>query len=105
MSEVLGKFSCDHILEGDSCGLVVTLVEQNAALRKENDTLTRRIDELCMEVERLRNQHTAKARRIVVSNHDTDCATGHSECSECHGTVNPCARFCEHCGALFKEGE
>lgn len=34
MSEVLSKFSCDHIPEGDSCGLVVTLVEQNAKLRK-----------------------------------------------------------------------
>ena len=34
MSEVLSKFSCDHISEGDSCGLVVTLVEQNAKLRE-----------------------------------------------------------------------
>lgn len=34
MSEVLSKFSCDHIPEGDSCGLVVTLVEQNAKLRE-----------------------------------------------------------------------
>ena len=34
MSEVLSNFSCDHIPEGDSCGLVVTLVEQNAKLRE-----------------------------------------------------------------------
>lgn len=34
MSEVLSKFSCDHIPEGDSCGLVVTLIEQNAKLRE-----------------------------------------------------------------------
>lgn len=33
MGEVLSKFSCDHIPEGDSCCLVVTLVEQNAKLR------------------------------------------------------------------------
>lgn len=33
MSEVLSNFTCDHIPEGDSCGLVVTLVEQNAKLR------------------------------------------------------------------------
>lgn len=72
-------------------------------LRKERDTLCRRIDELCMENEQLRNQHTAKAKRNVVSNHDTDCATGHSECSACGGTVNPYALFCEHCGAEFKE--
>lgn len=76
---------------------------ENAGLCKENDALCRRIDELCMENEQLRNQHTAKARRIVVSNHDTDCATGHSECSACGGTVNPFARYCEHCGAEFKE--
>lgn len=77
------------------------LASENAKLRKENDTLTRRIDELCMEVESLRRT----ARRLTVYNHDTDYATGHTECSECHGTVNPYARFCEHCGALFKEGE
>ncbi len=68
---------------------------------KERTALTRRIDELCMENEQLRNQHTAK--RITVYNHDTDCATGHSECSACGGTVNPYALFCEHCGAEFKE--
>ena len=34
MSEVLSKISCDHIPEGDSCGLVVTLIEQNAKLRE-----------------------------------------------------------------------
>ena len=33
MSEVLSKVTCDHIPEGDSCGLVVTLIEQNAKLR------------------------------------------------------------------------
>ena len=86
----------------DSCR-IEELESENAKLRKENDTLCHRIDEVCMENEQLRNQHNAK--RIVVSNHNTDCATGHTECSECRGTVNPCARFCEHCGALFKEGE
>lgn len=34
MSEVLSKVTCDHIPEGDSCGLVVTLIEQNAKLRE-----------------------------------------------------------------------
>lgn len=51
------------------------------------------------EVESLR--HTA--RRIVKFNHDTDCATGHTECSACHGTVNPYARYCEHCGARLED--
>ncbi len=80
---------------------VLMLRKENAGLRRECDTLCRRIDELCAENERLRRT----ARRITVHNHDTDYATGRSECSECHGTVNPYARFCEHCGALFKEGK
>lgn len=45
------------------------------------------------------------AKRVVVFSHDTDCATGDSKCSECGGTVNPFALFCEHCGARFEEGE
>ena len=44
------------------------------------------------------------ARRVTVWNHDTDHATGHTECGACGGSVNPCAAFCEHCGAKF-EGE
>jgi len=79
--------------------LVVTVRAENAALRKETDTLTRRIDELCREVESLRRI----AKRIVKFNHDTDCATGHTECSACHGTVNPYARYCEHCGARLED--
>ena len=47
MSEVLSKFSCDHIPEGDSCGLVVTLVEQNAKLRKLVRWMYDRMDESC----------------------------------------------------------
>jgi len=76
---------------------------ENAALRKETDTLTRRIDELCMEVERLRNQHTAKARRIVVSNKQTDHATGHTECSACGGAIDYWDAWCRHCGASLED--
>ena len=47
MSEVLSKFSCDHIPEGDSCGLVVTLVEQNAKLRELVRWMYDRMDESC----------------------------------------------------------
>ena len=43
------------------------------------------------------------ARRVVSFGHDTDHATGHSECSVCGGTVNPFAAFCEHCGVKFVE--
>ena len=34
MTEVLSKFTCDYIPDGDSCCLVVTLIEQNAKLRE-----------------------------------------------------------------------
>ena len=46
-----------------------------------------------------------KARKVTVWNHDTDHATGHTECSECKGSINPCAAFCEHCGAKFEGDE
>lgn len=66
---------------------------------KERDALCRRIDELCREVESLRRT----AKRIVKFNYDTDYATGHTECSACHGTVNPYARYCEHCGSRLED--
>lgn len=43
-----------------------------------------------------------KARKVTVWTHDTDHATGHTECSECKGSVNPSAKWCEHCGAKFE---
>ena len=46
-----------------------------------------------------------KARKVTVWSHDTDHATGHSECSECKCSINPCAAFCEHCGARFEGDE
>ena len=44
------------------------------------------------------------ARIIDVPNHDGDCATGHSECGGCHGSVDPYDRFCRHCGASLHRG-
>lgn len=67
-----------------------------AKLRKENDALCRRIDELCMEVERLRRT----ARRIVVS----DGGVGHAECSVCGGAIDQDDAWCRHCGRRL-EGE
>lgn len=105
----LGNYTMEQMLLGaartiwDLRDSLQRMGAEVSALVKERRTLCHRIDELCMENEQLRNQHTAKARRIVVSNHDTDCATGHSECSACGGTVNPFARYCEHCGAEFGE--
>lgn len=44
------------------------------------------------------------ARRVIVSNHATDCATGHCECSACGGAIDPWDKFCRHCGTRL-EGE
>lgn len=51
-----------------------------------------------MSYDELLDGRDRTARRVVVSNHATECATGHCECGECGGSVNPYARFCEHCG-------
>jgi len=46
-----------------------------------------------------------KARRIAVFSEGTDFTVGHTECSECKGSINPCAKWCEHCGARFEGDE
>lgn len=46
-----------------------------------------------------------RARKVTVWTHDTDHATGHTECSECKGSINPCAKWCEHCGCKFEGDE
>ena len=45
------------------------------------------------------------ARRIAVFSEGTDFTVGHTECSECRESINPCAKWCEHCGAKFEEDE
>ena len=45
------------------------------------------------------------ARRVVSFNRETDYATGHCECSVCHGAVDYWDGFCRHCGAEFGEEE
>ena len=77
--------SIDHMRDANA---------ENAKLRKENDTLCRRIDELCMEVESLRRT----ARRIVVS----DGGVGHAECGACGSAIDQDDAWCRHCGAEFK---
>ena len=91
------------------------------------EALERRIDELCRENERLRQQvasiigrsfrtadkmdcldtENAKlrelvaqrtAKRVIVSNAGTDHATGHCECGACGGAIDPWDRWCRHCG-------
>lgn len=57
MSEVLSKFTCDYIPEGDSCGLVVTLIEQNAKLRELVQLLLHGIDNELSKAEELAWSH------------------------------------------------
>lgn len=41
----------------------------------------------------------ARAERVVVSNRETDHATGHCECGRCGLPIDPWDAFCRHCGA------
>ena len=66
MSEVLSKVTCDHIPEGDSCGLVVTLIEQNAELREQGARLFDKTLELGTENAKLREL----VRSVLVLRHD-----------------------------------
>lgn len=63
-----------------------------------------RLTELEAENARLRElvaQRTAK--RVVVSNADTDHATGHTACGACGGAIDPWDAWCRHCGAILEE--
>lgn len=112
----------------------VLRVEQEGRRMTANEALERRIDELCEENERLRQQvasiigrsfrtadkmdclatENAKlrelvaqrtAKRVIVSNSDTDHATGHCECGACGGAIDPWDAWCRHCGAKLEEDE
>jgi hypothetical protein len=96
------------------------------------EALERRIDELCSENERLRQdnerfiiklnaEHIVRqnveaendrlrklvaqrtAKRVVVSNSDTDHATGHTACGVCGGAIDFWDAYCRHCGANLEE--
>lgn len=67
MSEVLSKITCDYIPEGDSCGLVVTLVKQNAKLREQGARLFDKTLELGTENAKLREL----VRSVLVLRHDS----------------------------------
>jgi hypothetical protein len=62
--------------------------------------------------ERDREVHTAMvwryepvrtARRVIVSNADTDHATGHCECGACGGAIDFWDKWCRHCGTKLEE--
>ena len=41
----------------------------------------------------------AKAKPVIVSDEETDCATGHCACGACGEPIDPWDRFCRWCGA------
>ena len=41
--------------------------------------------------------------RVIVSDEETDCATGYCTCGNCGGSINPFAAYCEHCGARLED--
>lgn len=43
------------------------------------------------------------AKRVVVSNGDTDHATGHCACGACGGAIDFFDAYCRHCGAKLEE--
>lgn len=45
----------------------------------------------------------AKAKPVIVSDEETDCATGLCTCGNCGGSINPYAAYCEHCGARLED--
>lgn len=63
-----------------------------------------RLTELEAENAKLRElvaQRTAK--RVVVSNSDTDHATGHAACGACGGAIDTWDKWCRHCGARMED--
>lgn len=43
------------------------------------------------------------AKRVVVSNRETDHATGHCACGACGGAIDPWDAWCRHCGARMED--
>ena len=67
------------------------------------DFLKEMLDEIDAEHERRMAGGTRTARRVIVSDPATDCATGHCECGGCGGAVDPWDAWCRHCGARMED--
>lgn len=65
-------------------------------LRRIANGLVDRADEETLA--RLGYVRRGVASRVIVSDEDTDCATGFCTCGNCGGSINPFAAYCEHCG-------
>lgn len=59
---------------------------------------------LCNRVAQLEQElDERRAKRIVVSDEATDCATGHCECGACGWAIDPWDRHCRRCGARLED--
>lgn len=64
----------------------------------------REVDRLQAENAKLRELVAQRtARRVIVSNADTDHATGHCECGACGGAIDFWDAWCRHCGTKLEE--
>lgn len=41
--------------------------------------------------------------RVIVSDEETDCATGFCTCGNCGGAIDPWDAWCKHCGAEMED--
>lgn len=46
-----------------------------------------------------------RAKRLTTGDASTDCATGHSECSACGGSIDFWDKWCRHCGAMLYDAK
>lgn len=59
---------------------------------------------LCNRVAQLEQElDGTRAKRIVVSDQETDGATGHCECGVCGWAIDPWDRHCRHCGSRMED--
>lgn len=50
----------------------------------------------------MREMRRKTASKVVSSGYDTEGATGHTECSECHEAIDYWDAYCRHCGASLE---
>lgn len=74
--------------------------------RRAGELYYGRIDRrgLCNRVAQLEQElDGTRAKRIVVSDQETDGATGHCECGACGWAIDPWDRHCRNCGARLED--
>ncbi len=92
----------------DERGNISVRVSQEVQVltREEADRIEAEYKRMRAENAKLRKlvaQRTAKC--VVVSNHETDHATGHCACGACGGAIDFFDTYCRHCGAKLEEDE